>query len=130
MELTANMVVCGWWLWWAGGQWYPTQVHFASVTVTLAPVWRYFFWGYLLMFVVNIVSAAVNIFRPYWTAERAAVRLLSDSIAVSICWVMRLNIIGGRPDYFPWRLSFAPSLSSSTYIESSACGRTPARDFR
>jgi hypothetical protein len=40
MELTANMVVCGWWLWWAGGQWYPTQVHFASVTVT-PPVWRY-----------------------------------------------------------------------------------------
>jgi len=92
-ELTANMVLIGWWLWWAGDHWYPTQVHFASVTVTLAPVWRYFFWGYLLMYLVNIVSATVNIFRPYWTAERAAIRLLSDSTAVAICWVMRLNII-------------------------------------
>jgi hypothetical protein len=95
MELTANMVLCGWWLWWAGGRWYPTQVHFASVTVTLAPVWRYFFWGYLLMYLVNIVSATVNIFRPYWTAERAAIRLFSDSTALAICWVMRLNIIAG-----------------------------------
>ena len=34
MELTANMVLCGWWLWWAGGHWYPTVVHFSSVTVT------------------------------------------------------------------------------------------------
>jgi hypothetical protein len=48
-----------------------------------------------LMYAVNIVSAAVNIFRPYWTAERAAFRLLSDSTAVAICWVMRLNIIAG-----------------------------------
>ncbi len=93
--LTANTVLCGWWLWWAGGHWYPSQVHFASVTVTLAPVWRYFFWGYLLMYLVNIVSSTVNIFRPYWTAERAAFRLLSDSTAVAICWVMRLNIIAG-----------------------------------
>jgi hypothetical protein len=94
-ELTANAVLCTWWLWWAGGHWYPAQVHFASVTVTLAPVWRYFFWGYLLMYVVNIVSATVNIFRPYWTVQRAAFRLLSDSTAVAICWVMRLNIIAG-----------------------------------
>jgi hypothetical protein len=94
-ELTANAVLCTWWLWWAGGHSYPTQVHFASVTVTLAPVWRYFFWGYLLMYLVNIVSSTVNIFRPYWTAERAAFRLLSDSTAVAICWVMRLNIIAG-----------------------------------
>jgi hypothetical protein len=47
------------------------------------------------MYAVNIVSSTVNIVRPYWTAERAAFRLLSDSIAVVICWVMRLNIISG-----------------------------------
>jgi hypothetical protein len=94
-ELTANAVLCSWWLWWAGGHWYPAQVHFATVTVTLAPVWRYFFWGYLLMYVVNIVSSTINTFRPYWTTERAAFRLLSDSTALAICWVMKLNIIAG-----------------------------------
>ncbi len=93
MELTANMVLCGWWLWWAGGNWYPTHVHFASVTVTLAPVWRYFFWGYLVMYLGNIMLSAVNIFRPYWTPERAAVRLFFSSVGIAICWVMKLNII-------------------------------------
>src|SRR5205809_7413989 len=47
------------------------------------------------MYVVNIVSAAVNVFRPFWTPERAAIRLLADSTAVAICWVMRFNIIAG-----------------------------------
>lgn len=94
-ELTANAVLLGWWLWWAGGHWYPSQVHFATVTVILAPVWRYFFWGYLLMYLVNIGISTVNIFRPYWTPERAAFRLLSDSTSVVICWVMRFNIIAG-----------------------------------
>ena len=93
MELTANMVLCGWWLWWAGGHWYPAQVHFWSVTVTLAPVWRYFFWAYLAMYLGNIVLSAVNIVRPYWTAERAAFRLGFSGIGVAICWVMKLNII-------------------------------------
>lgn len=63
------------------------------MSVTLAPVWRYFFWGYLVIFLVNIGVAAVNIFRPYWTPERAAFRLLSDCTGVAICWVMKLNII-------------------------------------
>jgi hypothetical protein len=94
-ELTVNIVFCSWWLWWAGGHWYPTQIHFAGVTVTMAPVWRYFFWGYLLMGAVNATAAAVNVFRPYWTLPRAAFRLLSDSTAVAICWVMKVNIIAG-----------------------------------
>lgn len=94
-ELTGNMVLCGWWLWWAGGHWYPSEVHFSSVTVTLAPVWRYFFWGYLVMYLGNIVLSTVNVFRPYWTPERAAFRVLSTSAGVAICWVMKLNIITG-----------------------------------
>lgn len=94
-ELTANMVLFGWWVWWAGGQWYPSHVHFASVTVTLAPVWRYFFWGYLVMYLGNIALSAVNILRPYWTEERAAIRVFLSSAGVAICWVMKLNIIAG-----------------------------------
>jgi len=75
-ELTVNIVFCSWWLWWAGGHWYPTLIHLAGVTVTLAPVWRYFFWGYFLLGVVNTVASAVNVFRPHWTLERAVFRHL------------------------------------------------------
>jgi len=92
-ELTVNIVFCSWWLWWAGGHWYPTLIHFAGVTVTLAPVWRYFFWGYFLLGVVNTVASAVNVFRPYWTLERAVFRLLSDGAGSAICWLMKANIV-------------------------------------
>ena len=47
------------------------------------------------MYLGNIVTSTVNIFRPYWTPERAAFRLFFSSIGVAICWVMRLNIIAG-----------------------------------
>jgi hypothetical protein len=29
-ELTVNVVFCSWWLWWAGGPWYPTLIHFGG----------------------------------------------------------------------------------------------------
>jgi hypothetical protein len=92
-ELTVNIVFCTWWLWWAGGHWYPTLIHFAGVSVSLAPVWRYFFWGYLLIGVANTVSSAVNVFRPYWTVERAVFRLLSDAAGSALCWLMKVNVI-------------------------------------
>ena len=92
-ELTVNVVFCTWWLWWAGGHWYPSLVHFAGVSVTLAPVWRYFFWGYLLVFLANTAASVVNISRPYWTLERSVVRLLSDGVGCALCWVMKANII-------------------------------------
>src|SRR3954471_16891848 len=88
-EVTMNIVFCIWWLWWAGGHWYPSLVHFPGITVTLAPVWRYFFWGYLLVFLGNIAGSAVNIFRPYWTLQRAVFRLLSDGVGCALCWVMK-----------------------------------------
>ena len=56
-ELTVNIMLCTWWLWWAGGNWYPTMVHFAGISVFLAPVWRYFFWGYLLVFMANTAAS-------------------------------------------------------------------------
>jgi hypothetical protein len=92
-ELIANLVFCTWWIFWVGELWYPTLIHFAGVTITLAPTWRYFFWGYLLVGVLNAAASAVNIFRPYWTLQRAVFRLLTDSIGSALCWVMKANIV-------------------------------------
>jgi hypothetical protein len=95
-ELIANMVFLTWWAVWVGGLWYQTLIHFAGVTITLAPAWRYFFWGYLLVGVGNTVVAAVNVFRPYWTVERAVFRLLSDGIGSGLfCWLTTANILVG-----------------------------------
>ena len=93
-ELIANLVFCTWWLFWVGELWYPTLIHFAGVTITLAPTWRYFFWGYLLIGVGNTILSAVNVFRPYWTVERAAFRMLSDAVGSALfCWLTRANIL-------------------------------------
>jgi hypothetical protein len=78
-EVTINIVLCTWWLWWAGGHLYPSLVHFPGITVTLAPVWRYFFWGYLLVFLATI--------------QRAVFRLVSDTGGCALCWVMKFNVI-------------------------------------
>jgi hypothetical protein len=110
---SVNIVFCSWWLWWAGGHWYPTLIHLAGVTVTLAPVWRYFFWGYFLLGVVNTVASAVNVFRPYWTLERAVFRLLSDGAGSAICWLMKANIVAGISV-----VNVAPELSRESRIRS------------
>lgn len=91
VEVVANMVFC---IWLIGGMWYQTVLHFSGVTITLAPTWRYFFWGFLLMGVGNMVASAVNLFRPYWTWFRATIRLVSDCVgSVLFCWLMKANII-------------------------------------
>ena len=95
-ELIANMVFCIWWAFWVGELWYPTLIHVAGVTITLAPTWRYFFWGFLLLGVGNTVLAAVNLFRPYWTSARASLRLVSDGIGSALfCWLIKANIVIG-----------------------------------
>ncbi len=92
--MIANIAFCTWWAVWVGGLWYQTLIHFAGVTITLAPTWRYFFWGFLLLGVGNTVLSAVNLFRPYWTVTRASIRLVSDAVgSVLFCWMMRANIL-------------------------------------
>ena len=90
VEVVANMVFC---IWLIGGMWYQTVLHFSGVTITLAPTWRYFFWGFLLLGVGNTVASAVNLVRPYWTWVRATIRLVSGAVgSVLFCWLMKANI--------------------------------------
>jgi hypothetical protein len=69
-------------------------LHFSGVSITLAPVWRYIFWGFVFIAVVNTAGSTVNLFRPYWTAARAGIRLVNDCLgAVLFCWLMKANIL-------------------------------------
>jgi len=93
VEVAANMVFC---IWWVGGMWYQTLFHFAGVSITLAPVWRNFFWGFLFVSIVNIALATANLFHPYWTRLRAGVRLASDCAgSVLFCWLLKSNFLVG-----------------------------------
>jgi len=51
------------------------------VSITLAPVWRYICWGFVLLAAANAAASAVTVFRPYWT------------VAALFCWLMKANIL-------------------------------------
>ena len=91
VEVVANLVVC---IWLIGGMWYQTVLHFSGVTITLAPVWRYFFWGFVLIALANTAASAMNVFHPYWTVARAGIRLTSDLFGSALfCWLMKAYIL-------------------------------------
>jgi hypothetical protein len=71
-------------------------LHFSGVTITLAPSWSFFFWAYMALAVANTAASAANLFSPYWTLSRAAIRLATDSIgAVLFCWMLKANVLLG-----------------------------------
>ena len=75
LELVANIIFCSWWI---TAMWSPVVVDRPDVQITLVPLWRGFFVGFLILALANIVAAAVNLLRPYWTRGRAGVRLLTN----------------------------------------------------
>jgi hypothetical protein len=65
-----------------------------GVRVTLAPVWSFVFWGYLLLSVANVWMAGANLVRPRWTRRRAALRLAANLIGSALfCLLCASNVV-------------------------------------
>jgi hypothetical protein len=76
--------------------------------ITLAPVWRFFFAGFLVLTAANYANAIANLLHPYWTPLRASLRLLTDVLGgVLLCWLLKAHVLIGIS---------APSLSASKAI--------------
>ncbi len=87
-EVLVCLVTAVWWIGWA---WSPDIF---GVRFTFAPVWVYFFWGFLLITVANTALSAVNLTKPYWTAARASCRLAIEvSGSALFCWLLQANAI-------------------------------------
>jgi hypothetical protein len=68
----------------------------SDVRISVSPLWHWFFWLFLLVSIVNTALAAVNLMRPYWTVQRAIVRLLSDAAGSALfCWLLKANVLTG-----------------------------------
>jgi hypothetical protein len=90
IEVTFNLVFC---IWLVAGMWYQTSLHFSGVSIVLAPVWTYLFWGFFSLAAANIMASGANLFRPYWSKTRAVLRLVSDCIGSALfCWLLKANI--------------------------------------
>lgn len=93
IELVANMVFC---LWWTAHMSSTIIISNPNLQISFSPAWRYFFWGFLLTAFLNTALAAANLVRPYWSASRATVRLVSDAIgSMLFCALMKANILTG-----------------------------------
>jgi hypothetical protein len=91
LELAANMIFC---IWWTAHMSSNVVLNQVNLRISLAPAWRYFFWGFLLLAFVNIGLAVANFGRPYWTAPRATIRLVSDIAgSVLFCWLLKANLL-------------------------------------
>jgi hypothetical protein len=91
IEVTANLVWC---IWLIAGIGHGTSLHFSELTITLSPAWRYFFYGFLLVALINTISSATNLFRPHWTVGRASVRLITDGLGSALfCWFLKSGIL-------------------------------------
>ncbi len=78
-------------VWWSGQAWSPSVL---NVEISFAPVWVYFYWGFLAVTLLNAALSVVNLMRPYWTGIRAAWRLVLDAMGSALfCWLLKANVI-------------------------------------
>ena len=90
-ELCAGMIFC---LWWTANMHSPILLNLPSLRISLSSEWRYFYWGFLILALVNISLAGVNLMRPYWTGLRATFRLLSDAAGIALFfWLLKANLL-------------------------------------
>ncbi len=81
-------------VWFASVLWPRPAIDLHVAQITLAPVWKSFFWSFLALAAVNLGIASVNLFRPYWTRLRASFRLVADGLGAGLfCWLLRTQVL-------------------------------------
>ncbi len=111
VELVVNLFVFGWW---AQNMASPIVLNHPALRITLAPVWSYFFWGFLVISLVNASLAVVNLMRPYSTKLRASIRLASDAAGSGLfCWLLKANVL---TEFAPANVTAAKALELTNAI--------------
>jgi len=88
-EIAFGVMFLVWWSTYMGSL---RLVDVRELSVTLAPQWLWFYWGFVAITVANIVFSCYNLVRPRWTMTRAALRLVSDAGGSALfCWLMVLH---------------------------------------
>jgi hypothetical protein len=90
-ELVVN-IAAG--VWWVAEMRSPITLAYQDLHIGLAPVWGYFFWGYLAIILLNTALAVASILHPFWTPRRAAFRLAIDCAGgLLLCWLLKANVV-------------------------------------
>ncbi|HSS98589.1 MAG TPA: hypothetical protein VLK33_16250, partial [Terriglobales bacterium] len=65
----------GWWLTYFSSL---QILNYPGIRVTLTSMWWVFWWGFLASNLANLAISCMNFARPYWTLQRATLKLLVD----------------------------------------------------
>jgi hypothetical protein len=79
---------------WIEATWLRTSFDIGAVTITLAPVWRSFFWPILLVTLSGVPIGLMGWLRPWWMRARSLARLAVDAIT--------LVLTGALVNMGPW----------------------------
>jgi hypothetical protein len=91
IEVVVNLMFSVWWIDIMSS---PVILDRPEIKIVLSPVWRYLFWGFLLLALINAVAAGVNLARPYWTVVRAFIRLTTNGAASALfCWMLNAGAL-------------------------------------
>jgi len=124
IEVVVNLVFAGWWIKLMSS---PVILDRPEIRVVLTPVWRYFFWGFLLLAFANAAHAVVNFARPYWTVPRASLRLITDATASGLfCWMFQFKVNGLAEVTIP---KIAPAQMAQMHVAANAINLAMARAF-
>ncbi len=124
IEVVVNLVFAGWWIKLMSSS---VILDRPEIRIVLTPVWRYFFWGFLLLAFVNAAHAVVNFARPYWTVPRASVRLITDATASGLfCWMFQFKVNGLAEVTIP---KIAPAQMAQMQVAANAINLAMARAF-
>ena len=90
---------------WIEAIWLRTNFNFDGVTITLAPIWRSFFWPILLITLSGVPIGLMGWLRPWWIRARLFARLAIDGIT--------LVLTGALVNMGPWVHVAAPNLPAA-----------------
>lgn len=81
-------------VWWATHLRFRTVFEFSGATITLAPMWRFFLCGLLLVSAVTVALSGVNLIRRCWTRFTACIRLaINCGGSTLFCWLLKTAIL-------------------------------------
>ena len=105
MAIVELLAAIGASLLWIEVMWLRTSFDFNGVAITLAPIWRGFFWPILLVTLSGVPIGLMGWLRPWWMRTRAYARLAVDGIT--------LVLTGALVNMGPWVRVAAPNLPAT-----------------
>lgn len=92
-EIAVNLIFITWWAAYAHATefWIGPSIH-----IWFNSVWLWFFWAYLALGIFNTGFAVTKLAQPWWTLQRASLRLVSNATGSAIfCGLLKVGLLAG-----------------------------------